>query len=199
VREQTKSSGWLSPVIWACSVGLVALGALSASPSASAHVSVSPGRATAGSEATLTFSVPNETFTAHADSRIDRVIVVAPRNAKISQAQAKPGWIAVVRGHTAIWRSGSIPYREYDTFGLVVEVPEGKGRLVFHVSERFAVPPGRVDEFPVPFEVGAASERARDTGGTAEAALAVAVATAALLLGVIVFVSLRRWLIAREE
>ena len=33
----------------------------------------------------------------------------------------------------------------------------------------------------------------------AEAALAVAAATAALLLGVIVFVGLRHWLVAREE
>jgi len=184
---------------WACSVGLAALAALSASASASAHVSVSPGRATPGSEAALTFSVPNEMFMAHAASRIDRVIVVAPRSVKVTQAQAKPGWIAVVRGRTAIWRGGSIPYREYDTFGLVVEMPERTGRLVFHASEHFAVPPGRVDAFPVPLVVSAALQGAHDTWGTAEAALTVAAATAALLLGVIVFVGLRHWLVAREE
>jgi len=183
--------------IWACSVGLAALAAMSASPSASAHISVSPGRATAGSEATLTFSVPNETFTARARSRIDRVVVVAPRSVKIGQAQAKPGWTGLVRGRTVIWHGGSIPYGEYDTFGLVVEVPELKGRLVFQASEHFAIPQGRVEEFPVPLEVGTAAGGARDTSGTAEAALAIAAATAALLLGAIVFVSLRRWLVAR--
>ena len=183
---------------WVCSVGLVALAALSVSRSASAHVSVSPGRATAGSEATLTFSVPNETFTAHAGSRIDRVVVVAPRSVKIGQAQAKPGWSALVRRRTAIWRGGSIPYGEYDTFGLVVEVPERRGRLVFHASEHFAFPRGHVEEFPVPLEVTAV-QGARDSTGTAEAALAIATATAGLLLGAIVFLGLRRWLLAREE
>ena len=192
-----KSSGWSLRGTWACSVGLVALAALSASPSASSHVTVSPGRATAGSEATLTFSVPNETFTA-SGSRIDRVVLVAPRSVKIAQAQAKPGWTALVRRRTAIWRGGSIPYGEYDTFGLVAEVPERHGRLVFHASEHFAFPRDRVEKFPVPLEVGTAVQGAPHTGDTAETALAIAVATAAFVLGAVVFLGLRRWL-AREE
>jgi len=40
---------------------------------------------------------------------------------------------------------------------------------------------------------------ARDTMGTAEAALAIAAATAVLVLGAIVFIGLRRWLLAGEE
>jgi hypothetical protein len=118
---------------------------------------------------------------------------------EIAQIQAKPGWSALVRSRTAIWQNGSISYGEYDTFGVVVQVPARRGRLVFHAIERFAFPRGRVDESPVPFEVGTAVQGARDSMGTAEAALAIAGATAALLLGATVFLGLRHWLFAREE
>ena len=47
-------------------------------------------------------------------------------------------------------------------------------------------------------EVGTAVQGAPRTGDTAETALAIAVATAAFVLGAVVFLGLRRWL-AREE
>ncbi len=119
---------------------------------------------------------------------------------KISQAQAKPGWTVLVRGRTATWQGGSIPFEQYDTFGLVVELPDRKGRVVFQASEHFAFPRGRVEEFPVSFDLDAQAPGTGDTSDIiAEAALAIAAATAAVLLGGILFVGLRNWLVGRDE
>jgi uncharacterized protein YcnI len=180
---------------WACSCGLVALvalGALSVSPPASAHVSVSPGRATPGSETTLTFSVPNETVTEQEASRIDRVVIVAPESVKIGHARTKPGWAALVQGRSATWRGGSIRTGKHETFGLVVELPERKGSIVFHASEHFAFPRGRVEQFAVPLDVESAAR------GSA-AGVVFAAVTAAVLLAAVFFLGLRRWLTAGEE
>ena len=177
---------------WACSLGLVALGAFSVSPTASAHISVSPGQAKAGSETTLTFSVPDETFAEQGTSRIDRIVVIAPQSVKIGQARPKPGWTDFVRGRSATWRGGSIRAGKHDTFKLVVELPESKGSIVFHATEHFALPRGRVEEFPVPLDIEPAAR------GTA-VWVTIAAATAAALLGAIFFLGLRRWLTAGEE
>jgi uncharacterized protein YcnI len=177
---------------WASSVGLVALAALAASPSAGAHVTVTPVRAAAGSGTTLTFNVPNETVAEQRTSRIERVVVVAPEGVKIGRAQTKPGWAAIVRGRTATWRDGSIRAGKQEPFGLVVELPERTGTIVFHASEHFAVPREHVEDFAVPLDVEPAAR------GTPVWVVVAAVAAAALL-GAIFFLGLRRWLAAGEE
>jgi uncharacterized protein YcnI len=184
-------SGWSLRGTWACSVGLAALGALSFSPSASAHVSVSPVRAAGGSETTLTFSVPNETVAQYGRSRIDRVAVVAPESVKIRQARTKQGWAALVRGRTATWNGGPIPTGKHETFGLVVELPKRKGSVVFHASEHFAFPRGRVEAYAVQLDIDSAA-RGSPVG------LVIAAATAAALLAAALFLGLRRWLTAGE-
>jgi uncharacterized protein YcnI len=173
-------------------VGLVALAAFSVSPSAWAHVTVTPVRAAPGSGTTLTFNVPNETVAQQRTSRIERVVVVAPEGVKIGRAQTKPGWAALVRGRTATWGDGSIRVGKHDTFGLVVELPERTGTIVFHASEHFAVPRGHVEDFAVPLDVESAAR------GT-PVWVVVAAATAAALLAAVFFVGLRRWLTTGEE
>jgi uncharacterized protein YcnI len=181
---------------WASSAAAVI--ALAAARPVDAHITVSPGRATPGSEATLTFTVPNETFDPRRPTRIDAVTVVPPRGVRVGQAEAKPGWTMRVSGRGVSWSGGSILYGQYATFGLVVELPDRTASVSFRGEEHFAFPRRRVERFPVPLELHASTAAAGDTSGVAEAALVIAVAAAAVLAGAGVFLGLRRWVLGGE-
>ena len=155
-------------------------------------MTVAPSRVGPG-EHVLTFTVPNELFVEESVSRVDEVVVEAPRGVRIGQAEAKAGWAGTVRAGKAIWSKGSILHRQYETFGIEVEVPADARLLHFRVTERFAVPRGQLERFPVLVPVRQDSSSSNGAHGIAVAALIVAVAAAAVA-ATACFLMLARWL-----
>jgi uncharacterized protein YcnI len=154
-------------------------------------VTVSPARVEAG-ERLLTFTVPNELFEGARVSRIEKVAIKAPPGVRLRQSQTKAGWSGAIRGRTMTWSGGPISYGEYDTFGVVVEVPAGSLQLVFEALEYFDPPRSQVERFPVRLSVESTSTSSSGHG-LAVAALIVAVSTGALALAAF-FIGSTRWL-----
>jgi hypothetical protein len=169
--------------------------ALAVPAAASAHVTVRPTRVETG-EQTLEFTVPNEYFGPQSRSRVDEVVIKAPRGARIGQLQTKPGWSGTKSGQTATWTGGEIVYGRYDTFGLEVDVREGVSTLGFEVIERFAGPGSHSERYPVRLPVGASSSGSNGKG-LAIAALIVALGAAGLAVAGF-FLGLARWLRGAE-
>ena len=133
-----------------------ALAAVAASlvcaPAATAHIVVSPARATAGATIRLVFEAPNE----RDDAQIVSVRVVVPEAFRLSRAEAPPQWRAVRRGSTVDWSGALIAANATQRFALVGRI-ERTAR--FHAFERFS--DGEVATYETEVVVpGAGSSRA---------------------------------------
>lgn len=125
---------------------LAALVLVSGIVSASAHVTVQPKEATAGDYAQVTFSVPHGCE----GSATVALRIKVPDGVMSAKPQMKPGWTVEIKkkqlaapqpglhGHTisdvvdeVVWRGGPLPDNLYDTFGLVVKLPDTPGSLYF--------------------------------------------------------------------
>jgi hypothetical protein len=173
-------------------VGAAAVVVLILTPPANAHVTVAPARVAPG-ERTLSFTVPNELFAPGRRSSIDAVVVKAPTDVRLGNSEARAGWRTAVAGRTVTWSGGSIPYGQYETFGLEVEVPGGVSQLRFEATERYATPRSHVERYAVLVPVSAPTARPDDSHGLAIASLVIAIA-AAVLAAAGFFVALSRWL-----
>jgi len=113
---------------------------------ASAHVTVQPADASADSYAQLIFTVPHGCN----GSATKALRVKLPDGILSAKPQMKPGWqveiktrkldaaVAGPHGKTVSdvvdevdWRGGPLPDNLYDTFGLVVRLPEKAGQVLY--------------------------------------------------------------------
>lgn len=113
---------------------------------ASAHVTVQPAEAPADSYAQLTFTVPHGCN----GSATKALRVKLPDGILSAKPQMKPGWqveiktrkldaaVAGPHGKTVgevvdevDWRGGPLPDNLYDTFGLVVRLPDKSGQVLY--------------------------------------------------------------------
>ncbi|KIZ37364.1 hypothetical protein OO17_23725 [Rhodopseudomonas palustris] len=133
-------SGWPS-----AAMPLAALALIFGSAPAFAHVTLSPNEAAAGGYFQATFSVPhgcNGSATVALRIKVpDGVLSVKP--------QMKPGWSVDIttrkvdgapRLHGKVitetvdevsWRGGPLPDRLYDTFGLIMKLPDTPGKTLY--------------------------------------------------------------------
>jgi uncharacterized protein YcnI len=113
---------------------------------ASAHVTASPNEAAAGSYFQTAFSVPHGCN----GSPTVAVRIKIPEGVTSVKPQMKPGWQIEIKqrkldrpidaghGHQisetvdeVAWRGGALPDIYYDTFGLVMKLPEGAGKTLY--------------------------------------------------------------------
>lgn len=113
---------------------------------AAAHVTVQPTEATAGSYLHMDFSVPHGCQ----GSSTVALRVKAPAGVLSVKPQMKPGWSVDIKrkkldapqpgGHGQMisevvdevtWRGGPLPDSLYDTFGLVVKLPDAPGQILY--------------------------------------------------------------------
>ena len=113
---------------------------------ASAHVTVQPADASADSYAQLIFTVPHGCN----GSATKALRVKLPDGILSAKPQMKPGWqveiktrkldtaVAGPHGKTVSevvdevdWRGGPLPDNLYDTFGLVVRLPDKAGQVLY--------------------------------------------------------------------
>lgn len=154
---------------------LVALASGAMASGAEAHVIVQPTEAPADSYAQLTFVVPHGC----AGSATIALRLRVPEGVLSAKPQMKPGWsveiktkdlaqpVAGPHGHSIskaveeiIWRGGPLPDDLFDSFGLIVRLPDRPGqRLAFPVVQECEhgvanwteVPAeGRKAEYPAP-------------------------------------------------
>lgn len=171
---------------------------LSALP-ALAHITITPGSATAGSAAVLTFHVPDE----EAKAYVTRVDMQVPTDHPIAQLLVEPvaGWTISVRTVTlakplvtddgqftqavseVIWSGGRIAPGQFQDFSLSADpLPENVTELVFKAIQTYSngdvvrwidVPaPGQAEpDHPAPvLALTAATAGTEGTGGTGAAA-----------------------------
>lgn len=113
---------------------------------ASAHVTVQPVEASANSYAHLTFTVPHG-----CDGSATRELRVRlPDGILSAKPQMKPGWTVEIKTrklNAAVtgphgkpvtevvdevsWRGGPLPDNLYDTFGLIVRLPDKAGQVLY--------------------------------------------------------------------
>jgi uncharacterized protein YcnI len=127
---------------------------LSAIP-ALAHITITPGSASPGSVAVLTFHVPNEEATAYTT----RVDIRVPTDHPIAQLLVKPvaGWTVSVRTITlakplvtddgrftqavseVIWSGGRIPPGQFQDFSVSADpLPQGVSQLTFKTIQTYS-------------------------------------------------------------
>jgi uncharacterized protein YcnI len=113
---------------------------------ASAHVTASPNEAAAGSYFQTAFTVPHGC----SGSPTLAVRIKIPDGVISVKPQMKPGWQVEIKnrkldkpidaGHGRMieetvdevaWRGGSLPDSYYDTFGLVMKLPDDAGRTLY--------------------------------------------------------------------
>jgi periplasmic copper chaperone A len=127
--------------------GLVAAMAVaSCTGVATAHVTVQPTEAVAGSYLHMDFSVPHGCQ----GSSTVALRVKVPDGVLSAKPQMKPGWTVDIKkkkldtpqsaGHGHMisevvdeitWRGGPLPDSLYDTFGLIVKLPDTPGQTVY--------------------------------------------------------------------
>lgn len=106
---------------------------------ASAHVTVWPREANAGSFEKYTVRVPTEK-----DIPTVQVELIFPEGLRVSSFQPKPGWTYEVQRDAAgnitgvIWSGGSIGPGEFDEFAFVAANPGEPGELVFVAHQTYA-------------------------------------------------------------
>lgn len=125
---------------------VVAMACAAGIGSASAHVTASPNEAAAGSYFQTAFTVPHGC----SGSPTIAVRIKIPNGVISVKPQMKPGWQIEIKnrrldrpidaGHgnmiteivdEVAWRGGSLPGIYYDTFGLVMKLPEGAGQTLY--------------------------------------------------------------------
>lgn len=126
----------------------VAMGSCSV---ALAHVTVRPADAPADSYAHLTFTVPHGCN----GSATTVLRIKLPEGILSAKPQMKPGWNVEIKsrkleapvqgphGKTVtdvvdevVWRGGPLPDNLYDTFGLVVRLPDKEGQSLYFPAEQ---------------------------------------------------------------
>jgi uncharacterized protein YcnI len=143
----------LSRAAIACAAAAAGIAA-SAIP-AFAHITITPGSASPGSAAVLTFHVPNEEATAYT-TRVDMQV---PTDHPIAQLLVEPvaGWTISVRTITlakplvtddgkftqavseVIWSGGRIPPGQFQDFSLSADpLPEGAAQLTFKTIQTYS-------------------------------------------------------------
>lgn len=119
--------------------------ALACPAAASAHVTLQPRDAAAGSYAQLTFTVPHG-----CDGQATTGLrIKIPEGVVSVKPQMKPGWTATTTSRPlatpaslhgkpvteavdeVAWRGGKLPDNLFDTFGLVVKLPDGAARPLY--------------------------------------------------------------------
>jgi uncharacterized protein YcnI len=159
-------------------------------PTAAAHVTITPTRASPGSDVLLTFVVPNEDDSAV----IGGVTIEVPKSFSVEGIEAPPGWRQQdVVGRIA-WVGGRIQPGRFATFSITGSAPRQPATLTFPVSEVFrgerteAYRPQLVVASPTP-----AAARDRSSHTLAKAALFAAIAAGAIAVAAF-FLALAHWL-----
>jgi uncharacterized protein YcnI len=107
---------------------------LALTPAATAHVTVNPEKATAGSFNRFDLRVPTEE-----DVPTVKVRVQLPAGLEEVTFQPKPGWKRTVEGRVVTWSGGKIEPEEFDDFAFSMEVPDTPGKeLVFPTLQTYA-------------------------------------------------------------
>jgi uncharacterized protein YcnI len=118
---------------------------------AAAHVTVRPQSAPAGAYTEIVFTVPHGC----GESPTTGIRITIPDDAIVAKPQMKPGWSAYVRtrkldkpvkmlhGKEATeavteveWVGGSLPNDVYDTFGLLIRLPQTPGTVAYFPVEQ---------------------------------------------------------------
>ena len=113
---------------------LAAAAALCAAGSASAHVSLSPSTAVAGSYQVLRFGLGHG-----CDGKATTALrIEIPASVFIARPQPKPGWALAIEHppgkadavSAIVWR-GELPPDQFDEFLMLAKLPPGEARLAF--------------------------------------------------------------------
>ena len=126
-------TGLRTAVVLAAAVAVIGVTALPAS----AHVTVNPKEATAGSYTKLTFRVPNESDT---DSTV-KLEVAFPEDAPFASVSVRPapGWTVVTEKRTL-----PTPIKNHDS-----EITEATSKITWTADPASAIKPGQFQEFEV--------------------------------------------------
>jgi uncharacterized protein YcnI len=127
-------------------IGLLSVGFVCGAGPVSAHVTANPNEAAAGSYFQTAFTVPHGC----SGSPTIAVRIKIPEGVVSVKPQMKPGWQIEIKnrkleapidvGHGRMvtetvdevaWRGGSLPDSYYDTFGLVMKLPDSAGRTIY--------------------------------------------------------------------
>ena len=132
---------------------LLAAAAVLTAGGASAHVSVQPATATAGSYQVLRFGVGHGCDGAATTS----VRIEIPAGVSIANPQPKPGWrlsVERARGQpatvTAIVWTGGLAADRFDEFLMLAKLPSTSGPLAFPAIQSCGAKENRWVELPVP-------------------------------------------------
>lgn len=104
-----------------------------AAPAASAHVTVQPTEAAAGSFARFVVRVPNE----RDNAATVKVEVQLPEGLE-ARFQPKAGWTRTVSGRTVTWEGGRIEPGEFDEFGFSTRMPDKPTLLEFPAVQTYS-------------------------------------------------------------
>jgi uncharacterized protein YcnI len=126
--------------------GFAVIAVLCAVAPAAAHVTVNPNEATAGSYFQAAFNVSHGCD----GSSTVAVRIKVPEGVMSVKPQMKPGWTVEIKtrkldaaqpglhGKTisevvdeVSWRGGPLPDNLYDTFGLLMKLPDGAGQALY--------------------------------------------------------------------
>ena len=164
-------------------VGVAALAALATASAASAHGTLTPAAASAGSSQRFELVVPND----RSDADLVGVTLDLPQGAVLESAEAtQPRW-AVTSSKTSVhWRGGPIEGSSTESFAFVARLPAESGPQQFSLVESY----DDGDGAPFPLSVAVTGAAATGAGGDGTAAtvalvlaaLALVVATTALAL-----------------
>lgn len=130
-----------------------ALAAASLAPLASAHVSLEPRTATAGTYQKLVFRAGHGCE----GSATTALTVTVPEGLGDAKAMPKPGWTLTTGGRDISWKGGPLPDSQFDEFSLLMKLPDTSGRQVFKVVQQcergraeWSEAPGAGGKFPAP-------------------------------------------------
>jgi uncharacterized protein YcnI len=133
--------------------GLAAAAMISSAGAASAHVSVTPAQAPAGSYQVLRFGVGHG-----CDGQASTALSIQiPPGVKVARPQPKPGWTLSAdwpKGETerpaAITWTGELPANQFDEFLILVRLPAEAGALAFPAIQTCGGAQNRWVETPQP-------------------------------------------------
>lgn len=100
---------------------------------AAAHVSVTPKEAERGSDATLTFRVPNE----RDDAATVELAIELPADLERIEAAEVPGWTAAVEDGAVRWTGGRIEPDQSQEFTVTVGPLPADDRVVFRAVQTY--------------------------------------------------------------
>ena len=100
---------------------------------AGAHVVITPPFVEDGEQSLISLQIVNE----RPPHETTEVVTAAPPGIEIVSANAPPGWLATVQGHTVTWRHGRIRDAKVVAFPVRIVADVRAGTYAFRTEQRY--------------------------------------------------------------